>query len=156
MAEFSIKSISKKQWAVVLLLLSGLLFINFYNSNQENLKIEKQFFDEGVSSQAVISFVKLGGTTISYSFQVGAHTYQGWGNAEHVSIGSKIKIVYVDSNPSINRPGEKFSREKLNDESSYLFPVALLSTLFGLFMILAAVFMMNLIQNLARSLKRVA
>lgn len=113
-----------EKWTVWLCM-CFLYALSYYVNEIRHLEEESRITREGISSQALVTYVKLGGTSIVYAFKVGSHTFEGQGNAEDVSVGSKISIVYVSSDPQINRQGDKLSNEAINEERNIIIPAAL-------------------------------
>jgi hypothetical protein len=121
-----VKLTSFQFWAIWLTLY-GLYSLSYCMNETKRLEVESQFAEEGISSQAVVRYIKLREASMIYEFRVGKNTFESQGDLENASVGEKINIVYLDSNPHINRQGDKPTISAINDEKNFALPAALIS-----------------------------
>jgi hypothetical protein len=115
------------QFWTIWLTLFTLYSLSYYMNETKHLEVESRFSKEGISSQAVVRYIKLGGASMIYEFRVGKNTFEGQGDLENASAGDKINIIYLGNNPRINRQGDKLTIATINDEKNFTLPTALIS-----------------------------
>jgi hypothetical protein len=114
------------QFWTIWLTLFGLYTLSYCINDTKHLEVESQFSEEGISSQAVVRYIKLGAASMIYEFRVGKNTFEGQGDLENASVGDKINVVYLGSNPRINRQGDKLTIAVINDEKNFTLLAALI------------------------------
>jgi hypothetical protein len=138
------------QFWTIWLTVFGLYALSYYMNETGHLEVESRFAEEGISSQAVVRYIKLREASMIYEFRVGKTTFESQGDLEDVSVGDKINIVYLDSNPRINRQGDKPTIAVINDEKNFTLPVALIS---GIVVSSVVTYMLRIFINVTTQMK---